>query len=149
MWLWLCLQSSGSSGDGPHVRGLPSDDLRRRADASHGGRLGWVHQNQSQTQVGATRRPAWNHQSDCKGDSDACSPVPSAWSGTTWERSLRALQPWPARAKEDALPLRSLRASLSSPSAQPWRSSSRCLTEWVCVCVREWKQWCLSAGNVW
>lgn len=40
-----CFQSFGSSSDRPHIWRLPPDDLSWWANAAHGGRPGWVHQN--------------------------------------------------------------------------------------------------------
>lgn len=47
----LCCQGFGCSSDGPHIWRLPSDDFSWWTNAAHGGRPGWVHQNQPQTQV--------------------------------------------------------------------------------------------------
>lgn len=132
----VCLQGSGSASDGPHIWRLPPDDLSRRADASHGGRSGGVHQNQPQTRV----RPSLTSADFCcRWNGVAWGAVtvtlaplrpPLGWSGTTWGRSWRALQPWPAPVKEDASPSRSLPDSWSCRSARPSRSCLHCLTEW-------------------
>lgn len=130
----VCLQGSGSASDGPHIWRLPPDDLSRRADTSHGGRPGGVHQNQPQTQVRLPLTSAGAVNGfGCGGTlTVTLAPLlpPPVWSGTTWGRSWRALRPWPAPVKEDASPSRSFPDSWSCRSARPSRSCLHCLTEW-------------------
>lgn len=69
----VCFQGSGSSSDRSHVWRLPTDDLSWRADASHGGWLGRIHQNQSQTQVRTSESRTLLASSDREFTNDACS----------------------------------------------------------------------------